>query len=47
MGWTDREPHFTAIQNLIEEGASFDDALSQHIDNLRDAAEAWHERNDA
>lgn len=46
MGWTDHEPHFSAIETLMDEGASFDAALEQHIDNMRDAAEAFYEKED-
>jgi hypothetical protein len=39
MGWTDREPYFSMIQNRMDDGASFDEAYESMVDSMRERAD--------
>jgi hypothetical protein len=44
MGWNDHDPHFTAIENIMnEDDIEYMEAYEIYIDMLRDAAmdQAW------
>jgi hypothetical protein len=40
MGWNDREPWFSMIEARTDEGMSYDDALQDAVDAMREHADA-------